>query len=56
MATRAQEIGRITEIVEATGWAAYSACGMISGGLKKKLAFEVATSSDEQRGRIEAST
>ncbi|MBK5946036.1 hypothetical protein CCR83_06135 [Rhodobacter veldkampii DSM 11550] len=27
----------ITEIVEATGWAAHSARGMISGGLKKKL-------------------
>lgn len=42
----------ITEIVEATGWAAHSARGMISGGLKKKLGFEIATSSDEQRGRI----
>lgn len=42
----------ITEIVEATGWAAHSARGMISGGLKKKLGFEIATSSDERRGRI----
>ena len=42
----------ITEIVEATGWAAHSARGMISGGLKKKLGFEIATSSDDQRGRI----
>jgi hypothetical protein len=42
----------ITEIVEATGWAAHSARGMISGGLKKKLGFGIATSSDEQRGRI----
>jgi hypothetical protein len=42
----------ITEIIEATGWAAHSARGMISGGLKKKLGFEVATTSDEQRGRI----
>ena len=42
----------ITEIVDMTGWAAHSARGMISGGLKKKLGFEVATSSDEQRGRI----
>ena len=46
----------LNEIVEATGWAQHSARGMISGGLKKKLAFEVATSSDEQRGRIEGST
>jgi hypothetical protein len=42
----------ITEIVDVTGWAAHSARGMISGALKKKLGFEVATSSDEQRGRI----
>ncbi|NCU20858.1 DUF3489 domain-containing protein [Candidatus Falkowbacteria bacterium] len=42
----------ITEIVEATGWAAHSARGMISGGLKKKLGFDVATASDQQRGRI----
>jgi hypothetical protein len=42
----------ITEIVEATGWAAHSARGMISGGLKKKLGLEVATSADEKRGRI----
>jgi hypothetical protein len=42
----------ITEIVDVTGWAAHSARGMISGGLKKKLGFQVATSSDEQRGRI----
>lgn len=42
----------ITEIVEATGWAAHSARGMISGGLKKKLGLEVATSADAQRGRI----
>ena len=42
----------ISEIVDMTGWAAHSARGMISGGLKKKLGFDVATSSDEQRGRI----
>jgi hypothetical protein len=42
----------INEIVEATGWAAHSARGMISGGLKKKLGFDVSTTSDEQRGRI----
>lgn len=42
----------ITEIVEATGWAQHSARGMISGGLKKKLGFDVVTTSDEQRGRI----
>ena len=41
----------ITEIVDVTGWAAHSARGMISGALKKKLGFQVATSSDEQRGR-----
>ena len=42
----------INEIIEATGWAQHSARGMISGGLKKKLGFDVATTSDEQRGRI----
>jgi hypothetical protein len=42
----------IAEMVEATGWAAHSARGMISGALKKKLGFDVATTSDEQRGRI----
>ncbi|MBO6885425.1 MAG: DUF3489 domain-containing protein [Marivita sp.] len=42
----------INEIVEVTGWAQHSARGMISGGLKKKLGFDVATTSDEQRGRI----
>ena len=42
----------INEIVEATGWAQHSARGMISGGLKKRLGFDVATTSDEQRGRI----
>ena len=49
---RRPEGASITEIVDMTGWAAHSARGMISGGLKKKLGFEVATSSDEQRGRI----
>ena len=42
----------ISEIVEVTGWAAHSARGMISGGLKKKLGFEVSTTSDELRGRV----
>ena len=42
----------ISEIVEVTGWAAHSARGMISGGLKKKLGFEVSTISDELRGRV----
>ena len=42
----------INEIIEATGWAQHSARGMISGGLKKKLGFDIATTSDEHRGRI----
>jgi hypothetical protein len=42
----------IGEIVDATGWMAHSARGLISGGLKKKLGFDVATASDERRGRI----
>lgn len=42
----------IAEIVEATGWAPHSARGMISGALKKKLALDVSTTSDQRRGRI----
>ena len=31
----------IAEIVEATGWLAHSAKGLISGGLKKKLGLQI---------------
>jgi len=42
----------IGEIVEATGWQAHSARGMISGALKKKLGLAVTTTKDEHRGRV----
>ena len=42
----------IGEIVDATGWQAHSARGMISGALKKKLGLAVTTTKDEHRGRV----
>ena len=42
----------IAEIVDATGWLAHSARGMISGGLKKKLGLVVTSVKDDGRGRI----
>tara|TARA_R110002072_G_scaffold37074_2_gene108862 strand:- start:567 stop:1136 length:570 start_codon:yes stop_codon:yes gene_type:complete len=42
----------ISEIVEATGWLAHSARGMISGGLKKKLGLPVTSEKVEGRGTV----
>jgi hypothetical protein len=42
----------IAEIVEATGWLAHSARGMISGGLKKKLGLPIAATKTASRGTI----
>jgi len=42
----------IAEIVEATGWLAHSARGMISGGLKKKLGLPVVSEKVEGRGTV----
>ena len=42
----------IAEIVEATGWQAHSARGMISGALKKKLGLPVTTEKVEGRGTV----
>jgi hypothetical protein len=42
----------IAEIVEATGWQAHSARGMISGALKKKLALPITAEKIEGRGRV----
>ncbi|WP_412508162.1 DUF3489 domain-containing protein [Roseovarius sp. SYSU LYC5161] len=42
----------IGEIVEATGWQAHSARGMISGALKKKLGLAITSEKIEGRGRI----
>ncbi len=42
----------IGEIVEATGWQAHSARGMISGALKKKLGLPVTAEKVEGRGTV----
>tara|TARA_R110002072_G_scaffold4111_9_gene29011 strand:- start:567 stop:1136 length:570 start_codon:yes stop_codon:yes gene_type:complete len=42
----------IGEIVEATGWLAHSARGMISGALKKKLGLPVTAERVEGRGTV----
>ena len=42
----------ISEIVEVTGWAAHSARGMISGGLKKKLGLPIISEKVDQRGTV----
>jgi hypothetical protein len=42
----------IAEIVEATGWLAHSARGLISGGLKKKLGLPVVSEKNKGRGTV----
>jgi len=42
----------IAEIVEATGWLAHSARGLISGGLKKKLGLQITTQKEQGRGSV----
>ncbi|MFV0428108.1 MAG: DUF3489 domain-containing protein [Arachnia sp.] len=42
----------IAEIVAATGWAAHSARGMISGALKKKLGLPITAEKVEGRGTV----
>jgi hypothetical protein len=42
----------ITEIVDATGWLAHSARGMISGGLKKKLGLPITSEKVAGRGTV----
>ena len=42
----------IAEIVEATGWLAHSARGLISGGLKKKLGLKINSTKEEGRGSV----
>ena len=42
----------IGEIVEATGWQAHSARGMISGALKKKLGLPVTSEKEQDRGSV----
>jgi len=42
----------IAEIVEATGWLAHSARGLISGGLKKKLGLPITAEKLGSRGTV----
>lgn len=42
----------IVEIVEATGWLAHSARGLISGGLKKKLNLPITSAKVAGRGTV----
>ena len=42
----------IAEIVEATGWLAHSARGLISGGLKKKLGLQITSQKEQGRGSV----
>ncbi|SEP02573.1 Protein of unknown function [Salinihabitans flavidus] len=42
----------IGEIVEATGWQAHSARGMISGALKKKLGLAITSRKEANRGTV----
>jgi len=42
----------ISEIIQVTGWAAHSARGMISGGLKKKLGLPIISEKVDQRGTV----
>ncbi|WP_210880353.1 DUF3489 domain-containing protein [Roseovarius autotrophicus] len=42
----------IAEIVEATGWLAHSARGLISGGLKKKLNLPITSEKVKGRGTV----
>ncbi|MGI3212923.1 DUF3489 domain-containing protein [Roseovarius tibetensis] len=42
----------IGEIVEATGWQAHSARGMISGALKKKLGLAITSAKEDRRGTV----
>jgi len=47
-----REGASIAEIVDATGWLAHSARGLISGGLKKKLGLPIRAEKIEGRGTV----
>ena len=42
----------VGELQEATGWQAHSVRGAISGALKKKLGFDIASQQEDGRGRV----
>ena len=47
-----KEGATIGDLQEATGWQAHSVRGAISGTLKKKLGFDVASQQEDDRGRV----
>ena len=47
-----KEGSTIGDMQEATGWQAHSVRGAISGALKKKLGFDVASQQEDGRGRV----
>ncbi len=47
-----KEGATLADLVKATGWQAHSVRGAISGTLKKKLGYAVATEAVEGRGRV----
>ena len=47
-----KEGATIGDLQEATGWQAHSVRGAISGTLKKKLGFDVASQQESTRGRV----
>ena len=47
-----KEGATIGDLQEATGWQAHSVRGAISGTLKKKLGFDVASQQEGDRGRV----
>ena len=47
-----KEGATIADLVKATGWQAHSVRGAISGTLKKKLGYAVATEAVEGRGQV----
>jgi len=42
----------ISEIVAATGWQSYSARGVISGALKKKMGLAITSAKEDRRGSV----
>ena len=49
---RRPEGASITEIVEATNWAAHTSRGFLAGALKKRLGLTIASEKDETKGRV----